>query len=57
MFLINVAFFVELLAKHNKEIDGELTKAHNENGNERKTAEGVVEFLKTAFKATLNFVI
>lgn len=50
MFLVNVAFFVELLQTEDKEVIGEVEKAHGEDGNERNTAEKVVEYLKTALE-------
>lgn len=49
MFLVNVAFFVELLKTRDEEMLGEAEKAHGEDENERRTSEKVAEFLKSAF--------
>jgi hypothetical protein len=49
MFLVNVAFFVELLKTGDQEMIEEIEKAHVEDENEMKSAQNVVDFLMTAF--------
>lgn len=51
MFLVNVAFFLEVLEMDDVEMIGKVEEASGEDESERKTAEGVVEFLNTAFEA------